>query len=96
MFFRIAAGVFCDIFDKPLYGTDFIETEELAVSYESPAVEEPDLVEAAPADIKSDETVESPAPEDKTAAQTFDAGIIAAIAAVVSLAGCTVSKKAKR
>lgn len=80
----------------PLYGTDFIETEELAVSDESPAVEEPDLVEAAPADIKSDETVESPAPEDKTAAQTFDAGIIAAIAAVVSLAGCTVSKKAKR
>jgi len=40
------------------------------------------------------EVVETPA-EETAAPQTFDAGIIAAAAAVISLAGYTLSKKSR-
>lgn len=58
---------------------------------EAPVVEEPVVEEAVTAPA-AEETVEAPAAEEK-AAQTFDMGIIAAAAAVVSLAGYAVSKK---
>lgn len=81
----------------PVVGTDVLETTDSVTTppAEEVTVEEPELVEA-PAEpaVEAPETVETPAAATgETAAQTFDAGIIAAAAAVVSLAGYAVSKK---
>ncbi len=58
---------------------------ETEAATEAPVVDEPEVVDQAPAT-----TVETPAAE---APQTFDAGIVAAVAAAVSAIGYAVSKK---
>ncbi|MGN1345864.1 MAG: PA domain-containing protein [Eubacteriales bacterium] len=57
---------------------------------EEPVVEEPVVAEAPAAEETVETVVETPVTE---AAQTFDFGVIAAVAAIVSAAGYAVSKK---
>ena len=69
------------------------ETEAAAeetVAETEAAVEETEAETVAETEAPAEETVEAPA---ETAPQTFDMGIIAAAAAVVSLAGYAVAKK---
>ena len=63
--------------------------EETVAETEAPA-EETEAETVAETEAAAEETVEAPA---ETAPQTFDMGIIAAAAAVVSLAGYAVAKK---
>ncbi|MGN1346086.1 MAG: hypothetical protein ACI4V1_04825 [Eubacteriales bacterium] len=58
---------------------------------ETPVVEEPIVEEPVAEAPAAEETVEAPAPA--AAPQTFDAGILAALAAAVSAAGYAVSRK---
>ncbi len=73
--------------EAPAAETEAPETTapETEAATEAPTVEEPEVVDQAPAT-----TVETPAAE---APQTFDAGIVAAVAAAVSAIGYAVSKK---
>ncbi len=74
--------------------------EETPVEEEAAVEEAPEVtVEETPAEPEVVETVEAPAAESApvvvSAPQTFDLGIVAAVAAVVSLAGFAVSKKSR-
>ena len=70
------------------------ETEATVEETEAPA-EETEAETVAETEAAAEETVEAPAADAsaETAPQTFDMGIIAAAAAVVSLAGYAVAKK---
>ena len=72
--------------------------EETPVVEEAPAVEEAPVVEEVveePAEEVVEEVVEAPVVEEvvEEAPQTFDFGVVAAIAAIASLAGFAASKK---
>ncbi len=69
--------------------------EEAPAAEETPVAEEVAEVPVAEDAEAVEETVEAPAAEEavEEAPQTFDAGIIAAVAAVVSAAGYAISKK---
>ena len=66
--------------------------EETVAETEAPAAEETEAPAAEAETETAEETVEAPA-ETTEAPQTFDAGVIAAVAAVVSAAGYAISKK---
>ncbi len=73
-----------DVAEVEFYGKDYVE--------EAPVVEEPETepeVVETPADTKVDEELEAKA----EAPQTFDFGVIAMVAVVLSLAGFAFSKK---
>ena len=79
-------------------GLDAAETEAAAeetVAETEAAAEETEAETVAETEAPAEETVEAPAADAsaETAPQTFDMGIIAAAAAVVSLAGYAVAKK---
>lgn len=87
---------------NPTYGAAAAPVEEAPVVeepvVEEPVVEEPAVEEPAAEEPAAEETVETPAVaeapvEEAEAPETFDMGIIAAAAAVVSLAGYAVSKR---
>ncbi len=95
--------------DQAKYFTETAPAAEESVEEapaEEPAAEETPVVEEAPA---ADETVVEEAPVEETAAeetveapvtveeapQTFDIGVIAAVSALISLAGYTITKKSK-
>jgi len=92
-----------ELYGVPTAGAAAPETEAPVVETEAPETEVP-VVETeaeteAPAETEA-EVVETEAPEteaevveEEDAPQTFDFGVVAAIAAVVSLAGYAVSKK---
>ena len=68
--------------------------ETAAPEAETEATVETEATETEAAETTAEETVEAPA-ETTEAPQTFDAGVIAAVAAVVSAAGYAISKKRK-
>ncbi len=94
----------CDVYTVELYGTPAAEETAVEVVEEPVVVEdEPAPVEEEPAapaeepeepaaepEVEEVEVVESPA---ATAPQTFDFGVIAAVSALVSLAGYAITKK---
>ena len=74
-------------------GTDTTAAAETEAPVETEAAPETETAPETEAETEAPEVVEETVKTEETAPQTFDIGVVAAIAGIVSLAGAAVAKK---